>query len=217
MEKTRDKNGERMANMVTNDFEHLEARIRRLEDIFEIQNLQGRYQHYLTLGMMEKIVDLFAKKTPGVTVEISDGGVYEGIEGVQKLFCGIMRGLLEKIGVYEEHDAVSPVIEVAKDGETAKALWFSPGVMASGPTQDQWWCWGKYYAEYVKEDDKWKFWHFHFYLTFRTPFEEGWVKQPVKGSIRNHPEFKPDKPSTYYKPYAPDKANIMLPPPPDPY
>jgi hypothetical protein len=208
MGKNRDKNGERMSNMVTNDFEHLEARIRRLEDIFEIQNLQGRYQHYLTLGMMEKIVDLFAKKTPGVTVEVSDGGVYEGIEGVQRLFCGIMRGLLEKIGVYEEHDAVSPVIEVAKDGKTAKALWFSPGVMASGPTKDQW---------YVKENDKWKFWHFHFYLTFRTAFEEGWVRQPVKGSIRNHPEFKPDKPSTYYKPYAPDEINIMLPPPPDPY
>ena len=32
-----------MSNMVTDDFEHLEARIRRLEDIFEIQNLQGRY------------------------------------------------------------------------------------------------------------------------------------------------------------------------------
>ena len=57
---------------------------------------------------------------------------------------------------------------------------------------------GVYEVSYVKEEGIWKFGKMHFYLTFRTPLDEGWVKNPVVISMarQNH-----DLPTTVYKPY----------------
>jgi hypothetical protein len=49
-----------------------------------------------------------------------------------------------------EHCLTSPVIQVAKDGKTAKAIWFSPGVEGNQ------WAYGKYAIDFVKEDGQWK-------------------------------------------------------------
>ena len=51
-----------------------------------------------------------------------------------------------------------------------------------------------------EEDEKWMFKKLHFNLTFRTPFEEGWLKTPVPGSVK-HETIRPDRPSTAYNPY----------------
>ena len=188
--------------MTTNE---LEARIRRLEDIEEIKMLQSRYQHFIHTYDWEGIVDLFAKKAPDVSAEIGQSGLFVGTEGIKRFFTERMpsprRG---RKGTLLFHIAVNPVIEVSKDGKTAKAVWLSPGIETSGQHNLQCWGWGKYYCDYIKEDGKWKFWHLKWYQTFETPIEKGWIHQQevgVIGTWRTPEFFPPDKPSTYHMPY----------------
>src|SRR3974377_1698021 len=91
---------------------NLQARIARLEAYRAICNLQGRYNHYLATGQIhDKLPELFAFNTWGVKAEMCDSGMWEGPEGVIKLF--------EHIGTkYHMRDALfvhllmTPVVEV---------------------------------------------------------------------------------------------------------
>ena len=71
----------------------LERMFSRLNDIHEITNLQGRYNHLIVTSNFEAVVDLFAKKDPNVKAEIADSGVYEGAAGIKRLF---LRGVESK-------------------------------------------------------------------------------------------------------------------------
>jgi len=200
--------------------EELEARVTRLEDIAEIVKLQARYSHIYHMMDLEAVVDMFAQKTPGVTVEISDSGVYEGIEGVRKIFTAALaqRSQERAVGWFVLHMSQNPVIEINRDGKTARGLWHCPGFM-NGVEDGKvvpLLVLGKYANDYVKEDGRWKFWHFHFYLTFRTPFTMGWIERPVVGSMAGFTGVEPSNPGTYYMPYHPDRINMFLPPPPEP-
>jgi hypothetical protein len=197
--------------------DELEARIARLEAIHEIQNLQGRYNHFLLMSKNDGIVDLFAKKDADVKAEIADSGVYLGIEGVKRLFVKGMHAKHAIRGGLGLHMVSTPVIEVSRDGKTARGMWFTFG---ANTRRDETglhalWMAGKYDNEFVKEDGKWRFRSIHWHVFFRSPFEEGWVRRPIVGS-GTQAEGEPDRPSSYYMPYHPDGFNTFLPPPPEP-
>jgi hypothetical protein len=194
--------------------EEQEARLCRLEDIHEINNLQGRYNHYLSMSIFDKIIDQFAKRDPNVKVEIADSGVYEGFEGVKRLFLTMGSRLFGRKGASPLMMIMTPVIELSRDGKTAKGIWHSFGCITmreeTGPYAA--WVQGKYDNEFVKEDGQWKFRSLRWYVNFRTPFDQGWVKKPIVNSM-TFADTKPDKPSTYYMPYNPDAFNVCLPEP----
>ena len=64
---------------------------------------------------------------------------------------------------YEEamHFTASPIIEVAEDGQTAKGLFYTPGVIFSTLNPEQaregTWMWERYGADFVWEDGRWLF------------------------------------------------------------
>ena len=67
------------------------------------------------------------------------------------------------------HVTTTAIIEVAKDGKTAKAFWYSPGMIAeSGSTGNT--IWEAYGADFVKEGDTWKLWHLHMFTDFMGGF-----------------------------------------------
>lgn len=201
----------------------LEERIQRLEDIHEIQNVFGKYEYFHTADMQEETVELYAKKTPGVSAEIANWGVYEGFEGIKRLFLGLHRqgGKQALIGSMHMHTLTTPVIEVAGDGKTAKAVWISPGheTMAAAGEFKALWAWLKYGVDFVKEDGKWKIWHSHVYPIFMTPYEKSWADAPPSTSApRKVPdELKPDRPTTYLWEYATNRVYENVPAPPEPY
>ena len=51
----------------------------------------------------------------------------------------------------------TPVIEVAGDCETARAVWVCPGMEGMQPV------WVKYACDFKKQDGEWKIWHLHVY------------------------------------------------------
>ena len=67
------------------------------------------------------------------------------------------------------HVTTTAIIEVAADGKTAKAFWYSPGMIAeSGSTGNT--IWEAYGVDFVKEGDSWKMWHLHMFTDFMGSF-----------------------------------------------
>jgi len=190
------------------------------KDYLEIWKLQSLYAHLYHIGKRAEVPLLFAQKTPGVTMEIEDSGVYEGIESITRFWNTVFSEKKHMTaGFLALHMTVNPVIEINREGTMARGVWHSHGYasMGAGGPLKQFLCLGKYDMEYVKEDGQWKFFKFAYRLTFMCPYEKGWVEEPVGGSIAGSPENNPDKPTTYHMPYSRYRINVMQPPPPEPY
>jgi hypothetical protein len=180
----------------------LEDKVRTLEDIEEIEKLQRIYGYYLDHRMADEIIDLFSDDTESVTI---GAGVYLGKEGAKRVFKG-MYGGGHPPGGLGQHAIVQAVINVDSDGKTAKGRWrivYCMAVPIEGEIKALWGH-GLYENEYIKEDGKWKIKKFQFFLTYRTPYEDGWVKAPVVGLSPPETlpkEIRPDRLSTGPKPY----------------
>jgi len=188
--------------------EELQARIQRLEDSKQIEKLQRIYGYYWDYSEWEMIVDLFSDDAD--SVEIADHGVYKGKDGVRRFYIDLMKGGPDgkiRLGWLSINMQLQGVVTVAPDGNMAKGRWYG-FMMEVRPTMSihdgelrQTWGHGIYENEYVKEDDKWKISKLHFFLNFRTPYEDGWLKTPVIG--QNGPDrlIPPDEPPTTWHPY----------------
>jgi hypothetical protein len=191
--------------MVT--LEELQGRIQRLNDVKQIEQLQKIYGYYQDYGEWQKIVDLFTDNEP--SVEEADRGVYKGKEGIRRYYIDLIGNSLkpQRPGWLSILFQLQGVVTIDPDGKNAKGRWYGMGMEAKPIVSlhegdlRQTWINGIYENEYVKENGKWKIKKLHFNLTFRTPYEDGWLNVPVVG--QNGPDLvvKPDAPSTSYAPY----------------
>jgi hypothetical protein len=198
----------------------IEERIQRIEDVREIENLMAKYAYLHTAGRHEDTAELFAKKTPGVRVNLM--GVYEGTDGVRRAMVKTHQSMnIGKPGFLFVHAQTTPVIEVAGDGKTAKGVWMSPGLETRKNQRTgefvAYWLWGNYAVDFVKEDGKWRFWHFHVYPYMVTSYDKSWT-EPLATPLTLLPdETKPDRPPTYNSIYTTTAEIRYDPVPPEPY
>ena len=118
-------------------FDELEAEVTRLreqvdelavaKDTLDIWKLQSRYSHLYHVGRRRDVPALFARKTPGVTLEMEDSGVYEGLESVTRFWNTVFDDTKIGAGHLAVHMTVNPVIEINADRTRAKGLWHSHG------------------------------------------------------------------------------------------
>jgi hypothetical protein len=201
--------------------EGLKQEIQRLKDVHEVQELMSRYFYLHTASKRKEQLELFALKTPGVRAEIADWGVWDGPEAVRRLFLGRLSGG-DPHGFMVMHTLATPSIRVAGDGKTAKGVWMSPGhetFVAEGKPKG-YWSWGYMTADFVKEDGKWKIWHYHVYGLFRCDYYQSWVDGILLNPPRNEEEEArtgPNKPTTYHNEYSPTSVREYVPAPPEPY
>jgi hypothetical protein len=187
--------------------EELQARIQRLDDIKQVEQLQKIYGYYMDYSEWEKVVDLFADDDP--TVEEADRGVYRGKVGIRRYYVDLLGngGKPQRPGWLSIQFQLQGVVTIDVGATTAKGRWYAMGMEAKPTTSlhegelRQTWISGVYENDYVKENGKWKIKKLHFYLTFRTPFEDGWLKVPVVGFHGPDPVAKPDEPTTVHSPY----------------
>jgi hypothetical protein len=147
--------------------EDLEKRIRVLEDIEAIKRLKARYCAYCD--------DSY--NADGVAGLFTEDGVWEtgvgrneGREEIRAFFKQLPQSISFAI-----HMVLNPIIEV--DGDTAKGSWYLLCPCTRAETGRAIWQAGRYDDEYVRVDGEWKFKNLkvsHYF--FRTPFDEGWVK-----------------------------------------
>jgi hypothetical protein len=199
----------------------LEERIERLEAVHEIQNLMGRHAYGGASG--DKVLEMWAKRTPGTRSNVPSFGCYDGFEGIKRLMAAHEKIEGDRTGQMYMHVLTTPVIEVAGDGKTAKGVWISPGqeVTPAGTGKlTAYWAWLKYGADFVKEDGKWKFWHLNVFGIFLTPVNKSWVEEslpPYTGKIKLPDEVKPDRVTAYWTTYSPTRLQPNVPEPPEPY
>ena len=188
----------------------------------EVENLMGRYAYMLTAGMYDEICGLFTQNQPDVRVEMN-WGVYVGYRGILRCYANYHKNEICGPGVMAVHALTTPVIEVAGDLKTAKAVWISPGHITGGMfSRDKqlraYWAWMRYGCDFIHEDDVWKIWHLHVYGLFMSPFDKSWVELGDAHEMPVFPpEYAPDRGPSYSWAYSPDKYTENVPAPPKPY
>jgi hypothetical protein len=131
----------------------------RLQAVRAVKRLQYAYGHYSEVGLWHDFADLFSDNAIG---HYTQGDL--GKEQIRKLFVeevgqGIV-GLAE--GRIYPHIALSPVVTLAPDGQSAKARWRIVA-MLGGYGRSALWARGVYENVYVKERGAWKVQEITFY------------------------------------------------------
>ncbi len=203
-----------MSNDIDKRLAKLEHEVIRLKSVNEIQNLMGKYESIHNETDVNKSWELFAQHTPDTWMEISNWGMFEGIEEIKRVWMEM--GHPPSPGAMFEHPLSTPIIVVARDGQTARCTWQSmgheTGVGENGKAEASW-CYGKYAIDFIKEDGQWKIWHFKWFRYFITPFDVPWTERIERP--RRPREY--GKPSRYHKPYTKDSIQITIPPVPEPF
>lgn len=174
--------------MDENKLAQLERRVERMEAINAILNLMGWYQSLHSANKKyirekdDEFLSHWAKNAPNTFLEVGPMGRWEGYDGIERHTRHMGQMEEDMTGRFFEHHITTPMIEVAGDAQTAKAIFFSPGIETHpGPDGKPipMWCWGRYRADFIKEDGVWKFWRVRFHVHFNTPYQGGgWVETP---------------------------------------
>ena len=190
----------------------LEARITQLEsrlaeadrtaerarDRGEIENVFAHYMYLHNAFQDEKIKTLWARRgTPGVSSQYSNVGVYTDYDKIMAYHSGRP----SPVGKLVFHYITTPMIEVAEDGQTAKAVWIAAGVESGLMSKEQaaqapdflfekgertgnevhgkrvWahWVQMKYPIDFIRQDGQWKIWHFRCLEISRARFDQNWI------------------------------------------
>lgn len=223
----------------------LEEKVQRALDYQEIQNVMARHVYYHSMGKhIEELEKIWVKKALDPSFAVNEGK-WIGMD-VLKKFYGLMSieerqrdlKLLMKhfseleykeenygAGYLTVHPLTTPLIEIANDGQTAKAVWYSNGAV-TGISQvnglpEAFWCWEKYGADFAREDGVWRLWHLHMYTDFLCPADSIWTKDNSEAAPQPSTDLEnsvvPNDSSISYKMYSPKIAPQDVPKMPEPY
>ncbi len=214
----------------------LELALAKERAITQIQNCMGRYAYMHTGGKHTECMECFAVGDSDLSIEIGPMGVFKGPDAAYRVYHIIHNaGEGDRVGFCAEHTLTTPVIEVADDLQTAKAIWISPGHETSiepDGSADPTWMWGRYAMDFKCVDGQWKIWHFQMFPTFRCNYYTAWTDTvPFDRLMRQHMAerpageeppagpggLRPDAPMTFFEEYATDRVMRYWPQPPAPY
>lgn len=214
---------EKTIKSLQKEIEGCKHEIERLHAVTEIQNLMSEYEYLHTANRHRDVMELYAKD-PDTTIYMGELGYWKGADAPQRAWSLLERfgGGKPPVGVMAIHPLVTPFIVVAGDGKTAKGVWLNNGFVAAPDRQTgeqrAMWEWGIYGVDFIKEDGKWKFWHFHMYRLFRTGWDKGLKDWDPDEEVMKVPDdIKPDGPGVDDYPYRPDEVLVLKPDLPKPY
>lgn len=126
-------------------------------------------------------------------VKTNDAAHKAKLKRMSELFPDEVKNIPENEGIGDMvvHLATTPYIEVAGDCKTAKGLWYVPSVNVEinqngEPVPVT--IWEKCEVDFIKEDGKWKIWHFTQWVQFAAALD----KSLVDGSFQlSRPFFSP--------------------------
>jgi hypothetical protein len=171
--------------------------------MLEVQNTMSKHAFFHSAGKnYEELDAIWVKKTPGATFSNPRGSWVE-IENIRASYGEAnrdnqkksMEALAKKypeikvspeslgVGEWLIHTLTTPIVEVAGDGKTAKAMWYSPGAMVGAKpdgTASGTWFFEKYGVDFVKEDGQWRIWHIQMFYDLTGPLEKGLADVPVR-------------------------------------
>lgn len=141
--------------------------IKRSYAISQVRNLMGRYVYCGGSPDQSDVYDLFWVKSTKSPVMGQNHGFYSGEESIRKFYKAVQKANPGNTGVHER--AISSyVIEIARDMQTAKGVWYAHGLETGKDVagkDEGWWTFEKYAVDFALEDDntageaRWKIWH----------------------------------------------------------
>lgn len=182
-------------------------------DSYLCQNLMARFTYYQELGLEEETFSSLWANREDISLGENEGfwigraSVYNAwVQGRQKVrlselqrLCAVTPSLSDTpenlgAGSMNRINLMSPLIEVARDGQTAKGMWYCPGVSTQSEADGQMhlsWHYIRYGVDFIKEGEEWKIWHLFVGSEFQ--FEMGHAYIPGTG-------MKPLADATVYLP-----------------
>lgn len=156
--------------------ENLAKRLQRLEDIEAIKQLKARYAR--ACDPTHNVDELMSLFTEDAIFDVGqEYGRYEGKEAIRKFLESA-----DAIIPWAMHYMISPLIEIAEDGQTAHASWYlwEPATMPSPQTGELMAVWiaGVYHEDFVKQAGQWKFKKITLRMEIMSPYADGWVRTP---------------------------------------
>lgn len=167
-------------------------------DAYLCQNLMARFVYYQELGMEETVFDALWSRREDISLGENEGfmvdrkSVYaywvENRQEIRQANLELLRktnpdrNLSSGAGSMDRFNLMSPLIEVARDGKTAKGMWYCPGVDTQSEADGQMhlcWHYVRYAVDFIMEDGQWKIWHLFRGSEFR--FEMGHAYIPATG------------------------------------
>ena len=198
---------------------NLVSAVRRLQAYEEIQNNMGRLIAAFNFRQADKVLGHFALGRPDVWLEFADEGVFEGPDAVRQIVMETV-GAPVKPGEMLDLQLNTPIIEVARDLQAAKGVWWAPGGGAipqdDAPPKAIWY-FGMVAVDFIFLDGAWKVWHMHWFRFIKCSYEKGWVEDTSMINRLNVPVHPLAKPTTYHNPYSPLSIRDGIPAAPRPY
>lgn len=159
----------------------ISERIHRANGAVECEKVMSRHVYYHAAGIHRQEIEEFWTKSDECTwahnfgqmgnkanyiknyADNQEKDTREVFDQVAKVYPEVLdpENVPDYRAICEEamHFTVSPVVEVAEDGQSAKGLWYTPGCIFStlNPQQarEGTWIWERYGADFVYEDGKW--------------------------------------------------------------
>lgn len=201
---------------------YLEKQVIEMQDRHAIEMLMGDYHiRHIQKNMSTDILPkYFALSMPDVLLEIGDIGKFVGAANIRNLYQNDYHNQVFK-GKMLIHWLTSQMIEVAKDGKTAKGVWQSPGAEAEiceDGTRQALWNFIIYACDFIKENGQWRIWHMYVFNIIKCDYQKGWCndyynKWVYKGKYNGADDSAP----TWHHPYSPTYVQQDFPAGPKPY
>ena len=186
--------------------------VERWEHLRAIKNLMGRMSADYTIKKEGQMYEKYWSRREDVSLAVNEGW-YLGAEQVQgyykaleeqivqqsRLIAGIFpeqlgdqsEEVLRGVGTMDYKPVDTPVVEIARDGQTAKGIWCLRGshskILPEGPVA--YWEWGWFAADFILEDGAFKIWHLQYLQEVCTPNGHPWDSRET--GYPALPEFAP--------------------------
>jgi hypothetical protein len=191
----------------------------RLSAYQTIQNEMGRVVVAFNFRQPAKILERFALDRDDVSVEFADEGVFTGRAAVTAIVEAVAGGT-PRAGEMLDMQLTTPIVEIAGDGGSARALWWCPGAGAIVPEEGDpqaIWAWGMVAVDFVRVDGAWKILNLHYFRYIKCAYEQGWVEDTSMINRLQAPMHPLAAPGTYHNPYSPLTIRDGIPAAPRPY
>lgn len=172
----------------------LAQRIEKLEAIKAVERLQYAYGYYQDRFLFDQLPALFASKG---TAAHFDGGVWEGPDGVRRLWTGYFRNTYAKgatgpvAGRMFDLPQWQSVVTISADGLSARGRFRTVGELAIYREMEDMVA-GVYENDFIKENGLWKFKSLRFCTTWRAPYGDGW--KDIEASSPHRLSLFPESP-----------------------
>lgn len=216
------------AKVTDKQFAELAAKVQREADARAVENVMGLRANLYGANRPDQIVELFASKQPDTSFSMNGNVMLVGYDKIKGAFgpdpVRAQRNLEQLAKIYPQtdtkpenqgagdfrlHSLMSPVIEVAEDGKTAKGFWqtIGPAYLLNNGNPYASMAFEKYAVDFIKEDGQWKIWHLAVFVDsvyrFDKPFGEQVQEKlnpatPAAGGMA--------APATPYQEWAPTRA-----------